>query len=125
MLDRLLPPEIVRCYFDDGFAPRLPAMRLRWDAAALAEEHTWELPEGIRIVGPPPDRFGISIRRRGDDSYNVRLLWGRTCLYWDDLARVQLAECDLTPLLDALGTDLWYLLDQPIGSAPAHPDRAA
>jgi hypothetical protein len=125
MLKRLPPPEVVRCYFDDAFAPRLPAMCLRWDPAALADDRVWELAEGVQVVGPPPTRFGISIRRRGDDAYGVRLLWGRTGFCWDDLAHAQLVDSDLNPLLEALGTDLWYLLEQPVGSAPAPPDRAA
>jgi hypothetical protein len=125
MLTTLPPPEVVRCYFDDGFAPRLPAMCLRWDAAALGGERLWELPEGVTLHGPPPARFGVSIRRRGDDSYNVRLLWDRTCLTWDDLPRAQLLNCALAPLLGAMGTDLWYLLDQPVRPAQPRRDRAA
>jgi hypothetical protein len=31
-------PEVIRCYFDDGFEPQFPAMRLRWppDGAGMA-----------------------------------------------------------------------------------------
>ncbi len=125
MLKTLPPPEVVRCYFDDDFAPRLPAMCLRWDTAALDSEHFWELPEGVKMVGPPPERFGVSIRRRGDDSYSVRLLWDRTGLTWGDLPRADILTSALAPLLGAMGTDLWYLLDQPVGSAPAQYDWAA
>lgn len=121
----LPPPEVVRCYFDDDFAPRLPAMCLRWDADLLGGERLWELPEGVTLVGPPPERFGVSIRRHGDDSYSVRLLWDRTGLTWGDLPRDQILTSALAPLLGAMGTDLWYLLDQPIGSAAVHYDRAA
>ncbi|HKI38772.1 MAG TPA: hypothetical protein VKA46_43385 [Gemmataceae bacterium] len=123
---RTLPaPEVLRCYFDDGFVPRLPAMCLRWDTEAMGGERRWELPEGVTLVGPPPERFGVSIRRRGDDSYNVRLLWDRTCLTWEDLPRAQLLDSALAPLLGAMGTDLWYLLDQPVRPGPAPRDRAA
>jgi hypothetical protein len=115
---------VVRCYFDDGFAPRLPAMCLRWDTGALGGERLWDLPEGVTLVGPPPERFGVSIRRCGSDSYNVRLLWDRTCLSWGDLPRAQILTSALAPLLGAMGTDLWYLLDQPVTSA-AQYDRAA
>jgi hypothetical protein len=123
MPETLPPPEVLRCYFDDGFSPRLPAMCLRWNTAARGRERLWELPEGLALVGPPPQRFGISIRRRGEDSYGVRLLWDRTCLTWDDLPRVQLLTSSLAALLGALGTDLWYLLDQPVRAAGR--DRAA
>jgi hypothetical protein len=79
----------------------------------------------VTLVGPPPERFGVSIRRRGEDSYSVRLLWDRTGLTWGDLPRRQILTSALAPLLGAMGTDLWYLLDQPVGSAPAPYDRAA
>jgi hypothetical protein len=125
MLGTLPPPEVLRCYFDDGFAPRLPAMCLRWDAELAGGERSWELPEGVTLVGPPPERFGVSIRRRGEDSYSVRLLWDRSCLTWEDLTRTQLLTCSLEPLLGAMGTDLWYLLDQPVRSGPGPRDRAA
>ncbi len=125
MLRTLPPPQVVRCYFDDGFTPRLPAMCLRWDRELLGGERLWELPEGVTLAGPPPERFGVSIRRRGEDSYSVRLLWDRTCLTWDDLPRVQLLTSALAPLLGALGTDLWYLLDQPVRPAAVPCERAA
>jgi hypothetical protein len=125
MVKTLPPPQVLRCYFDDSFVPRLPAMSLRWDSAALGGERLWELPEGVTLLGPPPERFGVSIRRRGEDSYSVRLLWDRTCLTWGDLPRVQLLTSALAPLLGAMGTDLWYLLDQPAASASVPPDQAA
>jgi hypothetical protein len=125
MLGTLPSPEVVRCYFDDSFAPRLPAMCLRWDAELRGGDRQWELPEGVTIVGPPPERFGISIRRCGEDSFSVRLLWDHTCLTWQDLPRAALLTSALETLLGALGTDLWYLLDQPVRPAPAHRDRAA
>jgi len=31
----------------------------------------------------------------------------------------------MAPLLGAMGTDLWYLLDQPVRPGPAPRDRAA
>jgi len=124
MAKTLPTPEVLRCYFDDAFAPRLPAMCLRWDKEALGGERLWELPEGVTLLGPPPERFGVSIRRRGEDSYSVHVLWDRTCLTWGDLPRGQLLTSALAPLLGAMGTDLWYLLDQPVKSAAAR-DRAA
>ena len=123
MLETLPAPEVVRCYFDDGFEPPLPAMALRWDAAA--GEQTWELPEGVRIAGPAPQRFGVTVQRRGADTYAVRLLWDQTCLSWRALTRTQLLHSALAPLLEALGTDLWYLLDQPVRDEPRPPAPAA
>jgi hypothetical protein len=55
----------------------------------------------------------------------VRLLWDRTCFTWLALARVQLWTSALAPLLASLGTDLWYLLDQPASSGGRSPRRAA
>jgi hypothetical protein len=111
MAQALSPPAVLRCYFDESFDPHLPAMCLRW--AGPQPDRLWELPEGVALVGPPPQRFGVSIRRDGEDAYAVRLLWDRTCLTWRALSRVQLLACALVPVLAALGTDLWYLLDQP------------
>jgi hypothetical protein len=125
MVEVLPAPEVVRCYFDDAFGPHVPAMCLRWPDADGPAERVWELPEGVAITGPPPGCFGIHFHRQGDDSYDVRLLWDRTWLMWDALSREELLTSDLSPLLAALGTDLWYLLDQPISPEPPSPLRAA
>jgi hypothetical protein len=123
MVQALPSPEVVRCYFDDGFEPHLPAMCLRWDPAA--SERLWTLPEGVRLVGPAPQRFGVSIQRRASDTYSVRLLWERTCFNWPSVTRAQLLSTSLEPLLGAMGTDLWYLLDQPLEEGTGIPCRAA
>jgi len=126
MVLSLSAPEILGCYFDDRFEPRLPAMRLRWSEAEQCEgANLWELPEGILLAGPPPDHFGIQIHRSGGDAYAVRLLWNRTYLNWSDLSRGQLLTSTLAPLLSALGSDLYTLLDQPIHEARRVPRRAA
>jgi hypothetical protein len=83
------------------------------------------LPEGVHFSGSPPAHFGIRIQRQAADSYAVRLLWDRTCLTWLDLTRDQLLSSDLDALLSALGTDLWYLLDQPVPHNERTPPRAA
>jgi hypothetical protein len=77
------------------------------------------------VVGPSPQRFGVTIQRRGADAYTVRLLWDRTCFSWQCLTRAQLLSSALAPLLGAMGTDLWYLLDQPISTESGLPSRAA
>jgi hypothetical protein len=126
MVQALPAPEVVRYYFDDAFEPRLPAMCLRWDAASpRAAEHSWKLPEGVRLASPAPRRFGIHVQRLAADAYSVRLLWDRTCLTWRSLTRAQLLTCDLAPLMAAMGTDLWHLLDQPVRPTPREPYRAA
>jgi hypothetical protein len=76
-------------------------------------------------MGQAPERFGVSIQRQGADDYAVRLLWDRAYIQWPTLNREQLLTSSLTRLLDAMGTDLWYLLDQPIEAANAEPLRAA
>jgi hypothetical protein len=44
----------------------------------------------------------------------VRVLWNHLCLMWDDLSRVQIMSSSIAIILSSLGTDLWYLLNQPI-----------
>ncbi len=124
MVQALPSPEVVRCYFDAAFDPHLPAMCLRWHQPALPER-LWELPEGVCLVGPAPQRFGVRIQRQASDVYAVRLLWDRTCLDWVSLSRAQLLTSALAPLLGALGTDLWHLLDQPVSAGPLAPARKA
>ncbi len=110
-------PEVVRCYVEESVNPPLPAMQLDWDESAPgAAERCWSLPGGVSVRGPAPARFGVTIYRRDDDAYQVRVLWDDLCLSWERLRRVQIMASALAPVLSALGTDLWYLLTQP---APA------
>jgi hypothetical protein len=125
MVQALPAPEVLRCYFEEAFEPHLPAMSLRWQEPTQSPAQVWQLPEGVSLTGPAPSRFGISIQRLADDSYAVRLLWDRTCLIWLALTRRQLIESAIAPLLAALGTDLWYLLDQPIDAHPTTFPHAA
>lgn len=108
-------PEVVRCFVERSFQPPLPAMELRWDPDATGvADRAWYLPDNICLKGPAPERFGLTIRRRGDDAYQVRVCWNRLCLSWEGLTRVQIMSSSLAMLLQTLGTDLWYLLNQPI-----------
>jgi hypothetical protein len=59
------------------------------------------------------------------DGYSVRLLWDRTCLHWPTVTRRELMTSSLAPLLEAMSTDLWYLLDQPIDAETDVPLEAA
>jgi hypothetical protein len=123
MTQGLPTPEVVRCYFDDTFEPHLPAMCLRWGGDR--GERLWDLPGGVTLVGPAPERFGVSVQRAGQDTYRVRLLWDDSCFVWKAVRRVQLLTSAFAPLLGALGTDLCSLLDQPVDTEPCEPCRAA
>jgi hypothetical protein len=108
-------PEVVRCFFEPSFDTPLPAMELRWDEDAPGvAERDWHLPERLLLKGPAPVRFGVTIERRGADSYHVRVLWNHLGMSWDHLTRVQIMTSSLALVLNALGTDLWYLLNQPV-----------
>jgi hypothetical protein len=124
-MKRLPVPEVLRSYFDEGFHPPLPAMWLRWKSSEQAPgERIWYLPEGVTIVGPAPERFGISVQRHRPDVFSVRLIWDRTTLSWSSLTRTQLMTCALEPLLRVLGTDLQHLLEQ-AGNLKVHGRLAA
>jgi hypothetical protein len=124
-METLPRPEVIRCFKDTECQPPLPAMRLRWDSCTSGIERLWELPENVSVTGPAPERFGISIERRGEDAYEVRMVWNQTYLTWPALKRVQLLTSALAPLLTALGTDLWQLLAEPVRSTLRMPRVAA
>jgi len=107
-------PEVVDCGFDDAFVPRLAVMRLRWPEPAVGNETVWRLPEHVRLLGKPPEQFGIGIRRTATDCYHAYLLWNTLFLRWADLSSKELLSSSLPTLLAAMGTDLRYLLSQPI-----------
>ena len=111
----LAKPEVVRCYFDPGSDAPLSAMELCWDpdTPGIAES-VWHLPNSIVLKGPAPERFGIAIHRLDDNAYRVRVRWDEMIFTWDELTRVQIMTSSLTQILHALGTELWYLLNQPI-----------
>ena len=114
---RTLPTaEVVRNYIDDYYDARTPVLVLDWQEAPGQAEQVWELPEGMCVVGPPPRRLGVHIRRLERDAYAVRLVWDNTQLNWPILSRLALLASCLTPLLASLGVDLWSLLEQPVPS---------
>jgi hypothetical protein len=123
-MEALPRPEVLRRFTEAACQPALPALRLRWDASALAER-LWELPESVCLTGSAPERFGFNIERQGDDAYAVHILWNRTHLSWPELTRVQLLTSALAPLLAALGTDLWQLLAEPVRPTIRMPRLAA
>ena len=108
---KLPKPEVERCFFEHSFDPPLPAMELCWGADH--GQFAWHLPEGVMLKGAAPTRFGITIRRCTSEEYQVRVLWNNLCLSWSSLTRTQIMASSLS-ILNALGTDLWYLLNQPI-----------
>lgn len=108
-------PTVERCFFENSFEPPLSAMELCWDPDAPGVmESAWHLPDGVVLKGPAPRRFGVTIHRLSNDSYRVRVLWNRLSLSWEGLTRVQIMTSALALVLNALGTDLWYLLNQPV-----------
>lgn len=109
-------PQVSACYFDVGFVPPLAATELLWPATAPREQ-TWTLPNGETLVGPPPRRFGVRVRRQAEDAYAVTLLWDTTYRQWFSLRRRELLESSLGAVLAALGTPLEYVLDQPASAA--------
>ena len=111
----LSKPDVLRCFTEAGSDAPLPAMELRWDSETPGiSECSWNLPNSIVLKGPAPERFGIAIHRQDHNSYRVRVLWDNMTFTWDDLTRAQVMTSSLTQILHALGTDLWYLLNQPI-----------
>jgi hypothetical protein len=108
-------PRVGACYFEEVFQPRLAAMRLEWpDPFVAQEQQSWKLPDGVTLGGPAPAGFGIHLLRFGPDCYALHLVWNQLHLAWKALTRDQLLQSCLGALLASLGTDLQYLLDQPV-----------
>ncbi len=126
MLGTLSKPEVLRQGVDRETQPTVPALWLRWnDNAYPAAEKIWYLPQDVCLTGPAPQRFGVTIVRRGQDAYQVRLVWNDMSFSWQALRRVQLLSSALNPLLQALGQDLWQMLEQPLLGTQSHPALAA
>ena len=115
-MSEILEPEVLGCFCDEGFSPPLPAMVLRWLSAEFLQPRIWRFPTGLQTVGPAPERFGITILRMAANEYDVYLLWDTARFFWPALAREALANCSLVTFLNAIGTDLNYLLDQPMAA---------
>jgi hypothetical protein len=126
MLETLPKPEVLRQGVDREQNPSVPAQWLRWnhDAPTTAEK-IWYLPQDVCLTGPAPERFGVTIQRRGVDSYSLRLVWNDMSLSWHGLRRVQILSSALNPLLNALGQNLWHMLEQPVRGEKSHPSLAA
>jgi hypothetical protein len=125
-MEPLPEPEVVSCSFDNSFHPRLATMSLSWPAGESgAGQQTWQLPAGLRLLGPPPTHFGIDIQRLDETTYSACLVWDQLAVRWTKLTRQQLADSDLQRLLAAMKTDLLYLLDQPIVNQAPKQLRAA
>jgi hypothetical protein len=114
MTQTLPSAEVVRTYIDESFDPYMPVLVLRWEGGARLTERLWELPEGLCVVGGAPRLLGVRIRRESQDGYQVRLMWEGTLLSWPALSRVEILASCLSPVLGALGVDLWSLLEQPL-----------
>jgi hypothetical protein len=114
---------VVRSGFDDRFKPNLPIVELGW--ADKADERTWELPTGACLTAPPPRQFGIRIRRARPEIYAVQLRWDDQCFTWHALGRGQLLNSSLASLLEALGMDLWHILERSLPRRGSNPGSAA
>lgn len=113
--NRLPEPEVVSSYFDDGFAPRLAAMCLRWpEEPACLRASLWKLPDNVRLISPVPQHFGVRILRHAEDCYDVCLVWDRQSLHWPQARRAELIGSGIEAVLAALGTEMQNLLEQPI-----------
>lgn len=120
-------PDVLGCYFDAGFSPHLAAMHLRWPALKTQRDHRlWDLPHGVRLRGPLPERFGVRVKHWADDAYAVCLVWDDLALRWANVSAAQLTGSALAEVLAALGTDVRDLLDQPIDApVPARQSSAS
>ena len=115
-------PNVVR----SGNEGSMSILLLQWnpDIPGVADR-TWELPEHVCITGPAPKRFAYAIDRRGQDSYQLKVLWNQMSLEWKNLTRRQLLTTALTPILKALGTDLGELLERPMPTSKHRSQKAA
>lgn len=113
-------PRVVRCFFDNRFQPPVPAMELEWDPDAPgAAERTWYFPDNVFMTGPAPTQFGVVLHRTSKDRYSIRLVWNDLCMSWNNLRKIQILTSGLSLVLRALGTDPWYMLEQPIENSAA------
>jgi hypothetical protein len=117
-------PQVIRSYLDESYAPSVPVLCLRWEADGQ-EERLWELPEGMSVLGPAPRLLGFTVHRTKAGHHAARLIWDRTCLSWDALSSADLLTSCLSPLLAAVGIDLWYLLEDARAGNGKGPFRAA
>lgn len=108
--------EQVPFYADQNSCPRLAAMSLEWTGRTdeVNNDKTWAMPLGAVLVGPMPKRFGIQLLRMAEDSYLLNLVWDRTAMAWTGLKRDEIRACCLGDLLLDLGSDLDYMLEQPV-----------
>jgi hypothetical protein len=125
IMESLPRPTILESYVDKRFQPSMPAFRLRWEPTQGTTERRWYLPQHLTLTGPAPERFGLTVLRRGADSYSASMIWNDMNLTWTDLSRVQLLTSAVTPILRALGQDLWHLLNRPIAGATVPPAHVA
>jgi hypothetical protein len=125
IMESLPKPTILENYVEREFQPPMPAWRLRWETSQGTTERRWYLPRHLTLTGPAPERFGLTITRNDSDSYAASVIWDDMKLNWNDLSRVQILTCAFTPLLRALGQDIWQLLNRPIDRAASHPAHVA
>jgi hypothetical protein len=125
-LPPLPEPDLVSCLVVDEVQPHMLAMRLLWPDDITTQPQIWELPLGLQHFGPAPECFGIVLHRTAFDSYELRLWWDGSYHTWPHLPRRTVEDSCLGRLLASLGSDLSFMLDQPVLADPTLvKDKAA
>lgn len=113
-LPPLPEPDLVSCLVIDEVQPHMLAMRLNWPDDVLTQAQIWDLPGGQQQFSPAPECFGIVLHRSAEDAYVIRLWWDGCYFTWQNLTRQEIENTCLHRLLAALGSDLPFMLEQPI-----------
>jgi hypothetical protein len=111
-------PDLVSCLIIEQVQPHMMAMRLHWPDDLATRPQIWDLPAGKQQFGPAPECFGIVLHRVAFDGFELRLWWDGSYHSWPHLSRQAVIDSCLSRLLSALGSDLSFMLDQPVLPAP-------
>jgi hypothetical protein len=121
----LSEPDLVSCLVIEEVQPHMLAMRLHWPDDDTTGPQIWDLPGNVQQFGPAPDVFGIVLHRMAFDGFDLRLWWDGTHFSWPHLSRRTIEDSCLGRLLSALGSDLGFMLDQPVRGEPQPVEKAA
>ena len=121
----LSEPDLVSCLVIEDVVPHMLAMRLQWPDDESTGPQIWDLPGNLQQFGPAPDCFGIMLHRTAFDGYDLRLWWDGVHFSWPHLPRRVIEESCLGRLLTSLGSDLSFMLDQPVRGETQPAAKAA